>query len=385
MIQQGPLRLLFSFLGPKTPSPGKLCFLNTHKLWCLDTLRNTVIEHALACLCGKTCLDKKTEQKVRKNYQGKCLYFEFILSLVHDLGNLVHSCLLLLLQFLSRVWLFVTPWTAAHQASLSFTNSWSLLKLMSIELVRPSNYLVLCHPLLLPSIFPCIRVFSNESDLHVRWPKYWSFSFNISPSNEYSGLISFRMGWFDLLAVQGTLKSLLQHHSSKASIIWHSAFFMVQLSHSNMTNEKTIALTMQTFISNVMCLLFNMLSRLVIAFLPRNRCLLISWLQLAPAVILKSKMKKIKSVTVSTVSPSIWHEVKGLDAMILPFWILSFKPAFSFSFTFIKRLFSPSLLSAIRVLSSVCLRLLIFLLEILIPACAIYNWYNTFITSLCLA
>ena len=232
--------------------------------------------------------------------------------------------------------------------------------------------------------FPA-SVFSNESDLHIRWPKYWSFSFSISPSNEYSGLISFRMGWFDLLAVQGTLKSLLQQHSSKASILWHSAFFMVQLSHSNMTNGKTIALTIQTFISKVMSLLFNMLCRLVIAFLPRSRCLLISWMQLAPAVILKPKIKEIKSVTVSIVSPSIWHEVKGLDAMILAFWMLSFKPAFSLSFTFIKRLFSPSLLFAIRVLSSSCLRLLIFLRAMLIPACAIDNWYNTFITSLCLA
>ena len=134
-------------------------------------------------------------------------------------------------QSLSHVWLFATAWTAACQASLSITNSWSLLKLMSIELVIPSNHLILCHPLLLPSIFPSIRVFSNESVLHIRWPKYWSFSFSISPSNEYSGLTSFRIDWFDLLAVQGTLRSLLQHHSSKASILWCSAFFMVQLSH----------------------------------------------------------------------------------------------------------------------------------------------------------
>ena len=141
-------------------------------------------------------------------------------------------------QLLSRVQLFVTPWTAACQASLSITNSWSLLKLMSIESVMPSNHLILCHPLLLPSIFPRIRVFSSESVLHIRWPKYWSFSFSISPSNEYSGLISFRMDWVDLLAVQGTLKSLLQHHSSKASILWHSAFFIVQLSHPYMTTRK---------------------------------------------------------------------------------------------------------------------------------------------------
>ena len=154
----------------------------------------------------------------------------------------------------------VTPWTAAHQASLSIVNSRSLIKLMSIELVMPSNHLMLCHPLLLPpSIFPSIRVFSNESVLHIRWPKYWSFS--ISPSNEYSGLISFTMEWLDLLAVQGTLKSLLQHHSSKASIFWHSGFFTVQLSHPFMTTGKTIALTRWTFVGKVTSLLFNMLSR----------------------------------------------------------------------------------------------------------------------------
>ena len=134
-------------------------------------------------------------------------------------------------QWLSRVWLFATPWTVAHQASLSFINSWSSRKFISIESVMPSNHLILSHPLLLPSTFPSIRVFSNESDLHIRWPKYWSFSFSISPSNEYSGMISFRMDWLDLLAVQGTLKSLLQHHSWKASILWHSTFFMVQLLH----------------------------------------------------------------------------------------------------------------------------------------------------------
>ena len=143
------------------------------------------------------------------------------------------------------------PWTAARQASLSIINSWSLLKLMSIESVTPSSHLILCHPLLLPSIFHSNRVFSNESVLRMRWPKYWSFSFGISPSNEYSGLISFNMGWLDLLAVQGTLKSLLQHHSSKASILRHSAFFIVQLSHPHMTNGKTIALTRQTFIGKV--------------------------------------------------------------------------------------------------------------------------------------
>ena len=173
-------------------------------------------------------------------------------------------------QLLSCVWLFATPWTAAFQASLSITNSWSLLKLISIELVMLSNHLILCHPHLLPtSIFSNIRVFSNESVLRIKQPKYWSFSFNISPSNEYSGLISFRMDQLDLLAVQGTLKSLLQHHSSKASILLCSAFFTVQLSHPYMTTGKTIALTRQAFVDKVMSLLLNMLSRLVITFLPK--------------------------------------------------------------------------------------------------------------------
>ena len=166
---------------------------------------------------------------------------------------------------LSHVRLFVTPWTAAHQTSLSITNSWSLLKLMSIESVMPSNHLILCCPLLhLPSIFPSIRVFSNESVICIRWPKYWSCSFSISPYNEYPGLISYRMDWLDLLAVQGTLKSLLQHHSSKASILRGSAFFIVQLSHPYMTTGKTIALTRWTFVGKVISLLFNMLSRLVL-------------------------------------------------------------------------------------------------------------------------
>ena len=189
-------------------------------------------------------------------------------------------------QSLSRVWLFATPWIAEHQASLSITNSQSLLKLMSIKSVMSSSHLILCRPLfLLPSIFPSIRVFSNESTLCIRWPKYWSFSFSISPSNEHPGLISFRMDWLDLLAVQGTLKSLLQHNSSKASIFWRSAFFTVQLSHPYMTTGKTIALTRQTFVGKVMSLLFNMLYRLVITFLPKSKRLLISWLQSPSAVI----------------------------------------------------------------------------------------------------
>ena len=181
-----------------------------------------------------------------------------------------------------------------------------------------SNHLILCRPLLLlPSIFPSTRIFSNESAVHIRWPKYWSFSFSISPSSEHSGLIFFRMDRLDVLAVQGTLKSLLQHHSSKALILWCSAFFIVQLSHPYMITGKTIALTRRTFVGKVMSLLFNMLSRLVITFLPRSKRLLISWLQSPSAVILKPP--KIKSATVSTVFPSIWHEVMGLDAMILVF------------------------------------------------------------------
>ena len=162
-------------------------------------------------------------------------------------------------QLLSRVQLFAAPWISACQASLSITNSLSLLKLMSIASVMPSNHLIVCHPLLPPSIFPSIRVFSNESVLCIRWSKYWSFSFNISPSNAYSGLISLRIDWFDLLAVQGTLKSLLQHHSSKASIHRCSAFFIVQLSHPYMTTGRTIALTIRTFVDKLISLLFNML------------------------------------------------------------------------------------------------------------------------------
>ena len=182
----------------------------------------------------------------------------------------------------------------------------------------PSSHLILYPPLLLlPPIPPSIRVFSNESTLRMRWPKYWSFSFSIIPSKEISGLISFRMDWLDLPAVQGTHRSLLQHHSSKASFLQHSAFFTVQLSHPYMTTGKTIALTRRTFVGKVISLLFNMLFRLVITFLPRSKCLLISWLQSPSAVILEPK--KIKSDTVSTVSPSISHEVMGPDAMILVF------------------------------------------------------------------
>ena len=201
---------------------------------------------------------------------------------------------------------------------------------MSIESVMQSNCLIPCNPLLLlSSIFPSIRVFSNKWVLCIRWPTYWSFSFSNSPSNEYSVLISFRMDWLDLLAVQGTLKSLLQHHSSKASVLWWSAFFIVQVLHPYITTEKTIVLTRWTFVGKVMSLLSNKLSKLVITFLPRSKCLLISWLQSTPAVILEPR--KIKSVTVSIVSSSICHEVMGPDAMILVFWMLSFKTTFSLS------------------------------------------------------
>ena len=193
-----------------------------------------------------------------------------------------------LVQLLSHVRLFTTPWTTAYQASLSITNSCSLLKLISIESVMLSNHFILCHShLLLPSIFSSIRVFSNESVLCIRWPKYQSFNFCISPTNEHPGLISFRMGWLDLLAVQGTFKNLLQHHSSKASILLCSAFFIVQHLHPFKTTGKTIALMRQTFAGQVMSLLFNMLCRLVITLLPRNKYLLISWLQ-SPSAVLTS-------------------------------------------------------------------------------------------------
>ena len=259
-------------------------------------------------------------------------------------------------QWLSRVRLFATPWVTAHQASLSITSSRSSLRLMSIESVMPSSHLILCHPALLPPVvFPSIRVFSWATC--IRWPKYWSFS--ISPSNEYSELISYKIDRFDLLAVQGTLRSLLQHHNPNASILQHSAFFMVQLSYPYMTTGKTTTLTKGTFFSKVMSLLFNMLSRLVKDFLPRSKHHSISWLQSPSVVILEPP--KIKYVTVSIVSPSICHEVMGPDAMMLVFWMLSFKTAFSLSsFTLIKRLFSSSTFSTIRVVSSAYLRLLIW-------------------------
>ena len=261
------------------------------------------------------------------------------------------------LQSVNRVWFFVTPWTAACQASLSITNSQSLFKLMSISLVMPSYHLILCHPLLLlPSIFPSIRVFPLSQPF-----TSGGRSFGVSalaPSNKYEGL--------DLLAIQGILKNLLQHHNPKAFILWCSSFFMIQFSHPYMTSGKTIALTIQIFVSKVMSLLFNMLSRFIIAFLPRNKHLLISWLQSLSAMILETK--SLQSATLSTFFP-ICHGVIGPDVMNLVFWKLGFKPAFSLSsFTLVKRLFISSLLSAIRVVSSAYLRLLLFLPAILIPA-----------------
>ena len=189
-------------------------------------------------------------------------------------GAFLSGFIVLVIQLLSSVQFFMTPWTTALQASLKFTISQSLFTLMSIELVMPSNHLILCRPLLLlPSNFPSIRIFSSESALYIRWPEYWSFSFSISPSNEYPGLISFRMDWLDLLAVQGTLNSLLQHHNLKASVLQHSSFFLVQLSHPYITTGKTIDLTIWTFVSKVMSLLFNTLSTFAIASLPKGKSL----------------------------------------------------------------------------------------------------------------
>ena len=213
---------------------------------------------------------------------------------------------IVVIQSPRHLWLFVTPWPVGCQASLSFTISWSFPKFMSIESVMPPNCLKLCHSLLfLPSISPNIRDFSNESALHIRWPKYWSSSFSISLSNEYSKLISFKIDGFDLLAFQGTLKSLLQQHSLKAPILWCSAFLIAQLSHRYMTAGKTIALTIQTFVAKVMSFLFNILSRFVIAFLSRSNCLLILWLQSPSATILEP-MKR-KSVTASTLGGMWYH------------------------------------------------------------------------------
>ena len=268
--------------------------------------------------------------------------------------------------FLHLTWWFWVEFSSVAQSYLTLCDPMDcsmlglpvhhqLLQLAQTHVHWIGNAIQPSYPLLSPSPpafnLPSIRVFSNESVLRIRWPKYWSFSFSISPSNEYLGLISLRIDWFDLLAVQGTLKSLLQHHSSKASILLRSAFFIVQLSHPCMTTGKTMVLTIWIFAGKVMSLLLNTLSQLVIAFLPRSKYLLISWLQLPSAVILEPN--KIKTVTVSIVSPSTCHEVMGPDAMILVFWMLSLKPDFSLSsFTFIKSHFSPSSLSAIMVVLS---------------------------------
>ena len=241
---------------------------------------------------------------------------------------------------LSKVPHLAPPWTRTRHTSLSFTVSQSLIKLVSIETMMPSNHLILCHPLLLlPSVFPSIRVLSNESSLWIRRPKYWSPS--ISPSNEYSGLISFRIDWFDLLAGQGTLKSLYQHHSSKASVLQCSAIFMVQFSHPYMTTGKIIALTPRTFVGKIMSLLFSMMFNFVITFLPRSKCHLILWLQSLYTLILEPE--KIKFLTISTFFPIYLPWSYGTWCPILVFWMLSLKPAFLLSsFTFIKRLFSSS-------------------------------------------
>ena len=247
-------------------------------------------------------------------------------------------------QIRSVAQLCPTLWDSMNHSMPGLPVHYQLPEFIQTHVHRVSDAIQPSHPLSSPS--PPAPNYSqhqslfNESTLHMRWPKYWSFTFSIIPSKEIPGLISFRMDWLDLLAVQGTLKSVLQHHSSKASILWRSAFFTVQLSHLYMTTGKTIAFTRRTFVGKVMSLLLNMLSRLVITFLPRSKPLLISWLQSPSAVILEPR--KIKSDTVSTVSQSISHEVEGLDAMFFVSWMLSFKPTFSLStFTFIRRFWVP--------------------------------------------
>ena len=279
---------------------------------------------------------------------------------------LIFYSIIALVQLLSHVRLLVIPWTATHQASLFFTISWS--PLMSIESVIPSYHLILCHPfLLLPLIFPRIGIFSNKLALHIRWPKYWRNSFSISPSNEYSGLFSFRIDWFDLLAVQETFKSLLQHHTSKASILQRSAFLKLQLSHPYMTTGKIIALTIWTFARKVMSLLFNMLPRWVIGFLPRSKCLLISWLQSPSTVIFGAQANKVCQCFHFFHIYLAWSD--GTRCHDIRFLMLSFKLVFFSlsSFTIIKMFFNSSSLSAIRAVSPAYLRLLTFLPATLIP------------------
>ena len=266
------------------------------------------------------------------------IFYVFSLQLYHPA---VFEFPVFVVQSPSQVQVFVTPWTAAHQASLFLTISRSLPKFMSIASVTPSSHLILWCSLLLPSIFPSIRNFPNESAVCIRWPKYWSFSFNVGPSNEYSGFLSLKINWFDLLAVQGTLRSILQHHSWKASILWHSAFFTVQLSQLYVITGKTIASTIWTFVSRVMSLLFNTQSRFVIVFLPRSKRFLISWLQ-SPS----TEPKKRKSVTSFTFS--LQFSMDGCHD--LDFLIFSFKSALSLSsLILIKMLFSSSLVSSARV------------------------------------
>ena len=261
----------------------------------------------------------------------------------------------MLYQFSSVTQLCPTLYNPMDFSTPSLPVHHQLLELAQTHVHQmPSNHLILCHPLLLPSIFPSVRVFSKESVLRIKWPTYWSFNFKVSPFNEYWGLIFISIDWCDLLSVQGTLKSLLQHRSTKASILQCSAFFVVQLSHLYMTTRKTTALTRWNFVDKVMSLLFNMLSRLVITLHPRSKCPLISWLQLPSSV---SPLPPKKVSHCFCCFPSICHEVMKLDAMIFIFLMLSLKPTFPLSFfIFINKLFSSSLFSAIGVVSSVYLR-----------------------------
>ena len=277
----------------------------------IPSRRNIILPNKEKLKQGGVLNPQATQQVVRVRLR---MYLKQLQISTHSGLKSKHNILFSSVQLLSCVQIFAIH-ELQHARPPCPSPTARVYPNMSIDSVMPSNHLILCRPLLLlPAVFPSIRVFSDESALRIRWPKYRSFSFNVSPSNEHPGLVSFRMDWLDLLAVQGTLKSLLQHHSSKVSVLWCSAFFIVQLSHPYMTTGKTIALTRRTFVGKVMSLLLNMLSKLVITFLPRSKCLLISWLQSQSAVTLEPQ--KIKS---ATVSPSICHEVMGLDAMILVF------------------------------------------------------------------